>query len=307
MVGGAGGIAHAAAAMARMDREMRRRLAESKARRRHMKDMHNGRKAGHPPAPPARSDLACAWMCGTCGLLADSNPKTCPGCQSLYWLDLGDHAVADTVRESEDRARRQAPQWLQVCLIAAASAGVLLLWLILGRAWSVLLVGVPAVTVFWLAGLRSIAWAVAARLPHQPARWRFPIAPGALPGTGAAEPNGPVLQAPFSGTDCVAWRVGVMFDVEGDYRPPQWALAEARSSAISLDGSPIEADGIVFEGPLRPISLEDAEEAGLNLGAFLRERGLFAGDGSYLLFEACLPAGTAVVCDGAVLRPASEG
>lgn len=298
-------MAQAAAAMARMDREMRRRLADSKARRRGMIERH-GRADPTAAAIPSRSDLACAWICGDCGLLSDASPTHCPACGSLHWLDLGDHAVADGLREVEDAARRKAPDWLRRSLISGSVVLVLTAWLLTGRNHLVLLGGVPVLTGFWLVALRPIVWAVLARMPHQPARWRFPIAGAAAPpapAAGPAEASGPLLRAPFSRVECLAWRVGVLFDVEGDYRPPQWALAEARSAAMTVAGVTIAKDSVVFEGPLVPLGTDAAQATGLDLSSFLRERGLFAGDGSFLLFEACLEPGTEVESTGTVLRP----
>jgi hypothetical protein len=79
-----------------------------------------------------------------------------------------------------------------------------------------------------------------------------------------------------------------LFDTEGDARPPEWVVSEVASTAFTVGGHALEKDGVMVSVPIAPVELNPER---VDLARYLRERGLFATDGEFLLFEA-------VVCPG---------
>ena len=290
-------LAQAAAGMRRMEREMQRSLVSKRAAR---PPKVRGR-GDEGRRPPLRSDVSCSWLCTDCGYLQDEAATECTACSQGVVVDLGDHHVADLVRDAEEHARFAVLPWVPwVTRPLAVVIGVLVAHLASSLApgpdgWFLLL---PVfVGVLWAVLPRAVT-----RLSHRlgssrPRRWYLPIV--GLDSSSAdveatVEAIGAVLTAPFSSVECAAYQLGVLFDAPGDNRPPQWALTEARSAPLRLGDVELPTDQLLFDGRLEIVEEEDARAVGFDLDSFLRARGLFSSDGSYVLFEAVLLQGAPV-------------
>lgn len=253
----------------------------------------------------AREEFPCMHLCSACGYLGD-NRAPCPACAATMWIDLGLTAHAHALRDRE-WAERQLPardvHW-QIRLASLgiggglgtaaaaglAAAGVLAFWPAL------LACGAGASLATFGLGQRRLGWSIMARRVRAPRRWRLPlpVADGRAPivrrASGRAEPREALLRAPFSGRPCVAYEIGVLFDTPNDAWPPIWVLSEMRASAFDVAGHTLPADGAALALSLDPVSTMD--EAALS--RFLRERGLFATDGQFDLFEAVVEPGATV-------------
>lgn len=289
-------IAQALSGMRRMEREMYRGLAAKRAARPTRPEGHEERAQA-----PLRSDIACGWLCTDCGYLADEATTECTACAEEAVVDLGDHQVADLVRDADEHARFEVPGW--VPWVTRPLAVVVGVAVALGA--SVLTPG-PDGWFLLIPVFIGVLWAVlpgpVTRLSYRfkttrPSRWHLPIAgisfipPDA---TATVEAMGALITAPFSGVECAAYQLGVLFDAPGDNRPPQWALAEARSVPLRLGDVELALDQLLLDGNLAIVDEKDARAAGFDLDSFLRARGLFSSDGSYVLFEAVLLPGTPV-------------
>lgn len=251
----------------------------------------------------SREPFPCQLLCDSCGYLSERRDP-CPACGRVAWIDLGLWAHAHALREREE-AERQNPapevRW-QVRLASLGLGGGLVAGLaaagVLAVGWpALLLCGAGATAATHGLGRRRLGWSIMARRVRWPTRWRIPLplsepdAPIAARARGTAEPRGALLTAPFSRRPCLAYEIAVLFDTPGDAWPPIWVLREVRSSAFAVDGHELASDAAVLAAPQekleRPAITEEA------LSRFLRERGLFATDGQFDLFEAILPPGAA--------------
>lgn len=58
-----------------------------------------------------------------------------------------------------------------------------------------------------------------------------------------------------------------------------------RGVDFRVDAKRIPGDRVLLRTPLEPVTDEQLRSSGLDLRRFLRERGLFAAEGEYTLFE----------------------
>jgi len=293
-------LAQAAAGMRQVERELRRgRAAKRWATARQTRGQDEGEIHR-----PLRSDIACSWLCEDCGYLEDEVATECTACSQAAVVDLGNHQVADMLRDADERARFKIPGWVPwVTRPLAMGVGVVFLfgasawepgpgtWLLLG------LMGLVLVGVLWAALPPHVTRLSRHLRTHRPRRWHLPttgLNPSPPDAFASVEVTGTLLNAPFSGATCAAYQLGVLFDATGDNHPPQWALAEARSAPLRLGDVELSADQLLCDERLKRVDEEDARAAGFDLDSFLRARGLFSSDGSYVLFEAVLLSGAEV-------------
>lgn len=252
----------------------------------------------------AKEPYPCMNLCGECGYLCATEPP-CPSCGQKAWIDLGYTAYAEVLRALEAEARRHPPAGLtwRIRLASLSTGGAIGLGGAAGLALSGLAFGAPlavllgagAVALTHAVGRHRFARAIMAERVLRPTRWHVPLPlarPDARPAsrtTGAILPNGPLLRAPFTGRACAAYDVGVMFDAPGDAWPPIWVLREMHSCALEVEGRTVPADAANLALPLAPVP-EPALTADEKT-RFLRERGLFAADGEFDLFEAIVAPG----------------
>jgi hypothetical protein len=191
-------------------------------------------------------------------------------------------------REQHDRLR--VPWWISLGLAALLIAGLAATFLATGNTRATTIGGLVAVLAY--VSLRRPAAVLLLRLARQrPSRWRMPV-PLLRPGEratrvleGTSESAAEELQAPFSGWQCLAYQICVLFDAPGDARPPEWVLHEMRGVDFRIAGELIPGDRILLRAPLQPVTDEQLRASGLDLDRFLRQRGLFASEGEYTLFE----------------------
>ena len=296
---GAGAMAQAAQEMRRVQREMERLRAQRRAQR--QRRMERLRNPGEPVAQlSTQAEFECFLLCGDCGFMAPVHPGPCPSCSQDQWLDLRHHATADQLRDRELAERLRVPGWVTaVTLASAAQVFGMATWRV-GPNPSTVSAAAIGVLLVTLLGNRSMAWLLMQRIGKQPHRWCLPIPlpangiPARRVVQGDARHGEQRLEAPFSGRECLAYQISVLFDAPGDARPPEWVLQEAQGVDFSVDGEPVPGARVLVQKPMELICPDEAEERGLKLARFLRERGLFLSDGQFTLFESRVETGEPV-------------
>lgn len=307
-VAGAGGTAVAARAMRQIQRDLDRRFAAFRERRRARRRSRTLAVLDHVPV---RVDFDCVCLCGSCGYFvddADPDPDLdleCAACGESDWIDLALKPVADRLRDVEAEERMRPP--------ASVTRGVLAAAMLLMAAVGVVIIANGRDTNAWLA-----LWALAgcviipaayhilpariaallSRDSETPYRWHVPLglpAPDTQPlqefGVVQVHAAGDLLTAPFSGRECLAYQVSVLFDAPGDARPPEWALQEQRSTIISLsNGSTLAPEHVYLESEPEEVAgpAHERDEDYARIKRYLRQRGLFMSEGDFQFFEARL-------------------
>ncbi len=304
MVAGAGAIAQAAAYMRQMNRDMERRVRARQVQRQvyhkaRMKALIDGVSFEPPRSYVSMAEYPCFAMCCDCGFLSMEQRGPCPSCDGMDRINLRDDNLAQLQRETEERERHNVPRWVRISvvgiLLCTAALAMVLLYDPLGKLVSLFL---PLGFVVYLFTVRPMAWVLQklqGRLrTARPIRWRLPLsAPpekNATVSTTVAVPEPQAnFVAPFSGVECLGYKLSVRFDADGDLRPPEWILAEEQVADFEIDGHKIVGEKVHIEAPLDAVSPGDCQRPGFSLSAFLRERGLFLHDGQFELYEAVLP------------------
>ena len=289
--------------MAKMNHEMnvtRSRLVDGiKFRRAH------GREATYDGLLHVdREEFECFYLCRVCGFMSRSEVGQCPSCNRVAWIDLGDNRVAENLRDLEERQRRRVPFWVKIAvagiyLVIAGITGVVIgLLTVFEAGLAAGLVALPVLAVVYAFTLRLWAVALERLNRKRPTRWRMPLPLADFRGrpdhraSGLAG-GGDLLNAPFTGRPCLGYKAMIKFDVAGDARPPEWVLAEVVSSDFAAGGVDVEAERAVIDTAIEQLDEIELDPA-LDLGRFLRERGLFAFDGEFFLYEARVEPGDPV-------------
>jgi hypothetical protein len=324
LVAGAGAMAEAAKAMRKIQKNIDSRVARTRRRA----SSHKGDLAG-AGYEPDRVDFACARLCGTCGYLVehpdvplDAPLDHCPACGDEGSIDLAVEPVAERVRQIEADARTTPPPWIKVGIAVgstalAATLVALLWWGGYGGTAGLLLLAslffVP-IAYFTLPRMTSV-WLLRGRT-RPPHRWYEPLGlpdedtvPNDTLDSVEARAKGDTIEAPISRRDSLAYQVCVLFDTPGDARPPEWALQEQRAVDTNLgDSVAIDAERLYLESPVELVETVGGEEATSLLDdvdadsvsdydeveRFLRQRGLFATEGEFHIYEAVLEPGDVV-------------
>lgn len=262
-------------------------------------------------------------LCSGCGLLLTDSADRCPHCGGGSLVDLRADDAAHSVRELEDEARMVVPFWAGLratTLAVVLSGGIFALGLtVVGvsasasgirpytdRLVSLFIVAVlfaVAAALFFTAHVylpRLLAWRYFERHPSRPIRWRLPLPlwDDGLPTRervrGQAGGTGEVLEAPFSGRPCLAYRAALLFDRPGDCRPPEWVLEESACAELRVEGRLLPAGRTTLDGALHPVDPTAVPEVSERLRSFFRARGLFQDDGDFWFFETLLTDGDRV-------------
>jgi hypothetical protein len=326
-VAGAGAMADAAKAMRRVQSRINRRARRSKRRARQPRG-----GGGSAAYEPERTDFPCVFLCMTCGYFVDdpdpddegaAPDHACPSCETTSWVDLAVEPTAAMVRDLEEEERHRAPDFIKHWILGAC-AGLFGLFVALLVGSSYLSTGewlartyqgrLIYASVFAIAATAFAYYALPQRLSvwllkgreRLPDRWHAPL--------GLPEPDEEPAQtfeqleaatvdetitAPVSGRDCIAYQVSVLFDVEGDARPPEWVLQEQRATEVDLGGEfTAPPDRLFLESDEEYIRVPGAADLGETPGErytdikrFLRQRGLFITDGEFEFYEARLEPG----------------
>ncbi len=133
---------------------------------------------------------------------------------------------------------------------------------------------------------------------ERPARWRMPINLPEPEKSASFQIKGRIREAnsfvsQFSGRDCIACKISVLFDVKKDARPPQWALTEMQSCDFSVDGMKVKGDRAMIMASADYLESDQISDS-LDLEQFLKKRGLFLYDGDFFLFETIIENGDTV-------------
>jgi hypothetical protein len=277
----------------------------------------------------AGADFPCAELCSTCGYFlgpdATDPPAdgTCPSCGESGWLDLGLDANAERLRKMEADERQTAPAWIRRTLLGlvivtgvmSAVAGLMIVRNATLFLSSVIGTFIALPLAYYLLPRPLSVWLLQGR-QESPHRWHVPLPlpdPDAVPDrtyeeSREATPAGETLTAPISQQECIAYQVCVLFDVEGDARPPEWALQEQRAAPARFgDDLELDPDTMFLETPVEEVETPDAVRASREdleqqtdgasyeeLEQFLRQRGLAMTDGEFHFYEARLEAGDRV-------------
>ncbi len=265
-------------------------------------------ESGRDPfrAPARDHDEGCSTRGGA---------RSCPQCGAKAWHDLNQVDTALALRDSENFERRfndelagrRARRW---GLGLGAS-------LALPLAWG--LISTVGVSVGVAAALSSLVLVAVARLVYagvEPrvhaalrngemsrtfTRWRMPLArPRAeqqrITGAGSLErarSGDALLRAPLSGRPCLGYELRVLHDYAADDDPRTAAcvLREQRCVDLVHAGALLRGDSVVIELPTRTITGSELARSDDEVAVLLRKRGLFVGDGPYLLQEAIVEPG----------------
>jgi hypothetical protein len=292
---GAGAVSGTAHEFVRAKREMDRHLYGRYVRRQlhRIKLEQNLMDPNLKPVPVEdRAGFPCFHLCSGCGFMDRNAQGVCPACGKMAWYDLADEHLANTLRDQEEKLRLRSPGWVKLvlALLFLAAVGIVSVstW---GNPIAIALAAVVSIVAYPLL-LRPFTVPMLRLSRGRPRRWRMPMPlpekRAALRKTlkGKAQVRGDLLTAPFSRRKCIAYQVSVLFDTPADARPPQWVVMETWGTSFHINGTSIDGDNILVKAPLQPVQLDDQDETGPDLVKFLRERGLFAYDGEFSLFEA---------------------
>jgi len=250
--------------------------------------------------PPERVDYDCYHLCGQCGYLARGAEGACPSCDTRSWMDLANHATADTVRDMDEAERHSTPAWVTAVMVLAVLACGAGAYFAAGGSVAAAVAACAVLGVVCAVVRKPLTALLMRAAENRPVRWRLPVPlkdAQTEAGTelrGTASPVGEALVAPFSGRSCLAYQVSAVFFAAHDARPPQWILHEAAGADFEVGGDTVDGSRVMVRAPLQAIEREALETGGQSLKQFLRERGLFAADGSFELFEAILEPGAGV-------------
>ena len=317
---GVGGFGVASYLMVKMNHEMRG------ARNKLVDGVKLRRAHGHDETSDGllhidREEFECFFLCRVCGYLSQSDVGRCPSCRREAWIDLGDNRVAGTLSELEDQQRREIPGWIKGVVAGIYAALATVLGVVVGvvhgpqMGVTVGIVSLPVVGLLYLLTLRLWAVVLERLNRKRPTRWRLPLPLTDFRGrpdrhtTGLAEGE-QQLTAPFTGRPCLGYKTMIKFDVAGDARPPEWVLAEVVSADFAAGGVEVEAERTVIDTEIEMLD-EIQLDPDFDLERFLRQRGLYAYDGDFFLYEARVEPGDPIsisVYDGerptAVVRAA---
>lgn len=320
LLGGAGAVAEAARAMRKIQSKVDRQARRTKNR--------SGSGESRPHVyEEDRTDFPCMQLCGTCGFVIDDESlgeaaeTACPACGDEGWFDLADERIANRVRSMEAEERNTAPLSVKIAVVVAT---VVVLAAVVGGLTAAgyqvaaILVGFSSIAVIpfaYFALPRSASVLLLRGRERTPHRWHVPLplpdedepSNETLAGR-TARPVDETIAAPISERECLAYQVCVLFDTSGDARPPEWALQEQRATEIRLgDDLAVGSEEVFLESPvelveeiddgLRPDDFDEREaddQRYARVKKFLRQRGLFAGDGEFHFYEARLEPGDAV-------------
>ena len=253
---------------------------------------------------------ACALLCAQCGRLEwpsaseashpmrqdpDAGPRRepCSHCNETLWIDLGRPSTALALRRGEEENSRELSVHSKVALNAT------------GATAAAALVGVVGFGLVWATAIGAVLTGLAVGI-HSfnqrrrggnkghplPDRWSMALAPSGptkVAATGPIEAVEP-LRSPISGTECVAYEVGLREDDDAQAELASWALVEQRVASSTIDGADVpRATHLRLRrrrlGRLSDMELDDAARA------WLHERG-FSPTGSTLhLFETIVEPG----------------
>lgn len=324
LIAGAGAMADAAAAMRRQQRQINRRIRLSRLRA----------KARRPVIgsdyEPEETDFACVYLCPSCSYFVppektDGVPEApCVACGETEWFDLSKEPLAGRIRHEEWDRRVEVPWYITqavgfgslavfgVILVGLFAAGIIFhadysIYACVVAA--VALVAVPLayhrlprpLAVWWLRGRQKMPhrWHVPCPLPqpeHEPTNTDKQLVAQRVDNT---------IEAPISGRECLAYEICVLFDAVGDARPPEWALQEQRAVTMKLgDELEVGPEQLYLETPVEQMEFAVPEDTGDSEESeskytpgpeqFLRKRGLYIDDGTFLFYEACLQPGDEV-------------
>jgi len=282
-----------------MDRFRRDRQAYISAHRAHVRASI---AAGDYEEPPTTVDLDCYHLCGRCGFMTRSDRDSCPACTSEEWIDLANIRAADEMRDLEASERLHIPRIQDVIAIAIPTGAALAWCVVFYQLGAEIAFAGPAFLILlplYRFLRRRLAKLFRRLTSKRPIRWRMP-APASQRDSDPDRHEGvatgdDLIDAPFTGKPCLAYKISVLFDAPGDARPPEWVLAEVESKDFSVGDFEVEGDHVHIDVPAEEIMhLADVNPA-LNLRDFLRARGLFDIEGDHWLFESRVEPGARMV------------
>ncbi|TNE46573.1 MAG: hypothetical protein EP343_23515 [Deltaproteobacteria bacterium] len=269
-------------------------------------------------------EFECYRLCDKCGHLG-SEEEACPSCGSQILIDLQNVNHAFQIYEMEEESRQHTPLWVYLApAIPALYTGYKGMGLfVLPYEWSAnslffkylsYILIVFGLFGFFVAGalVGGATWWVGHRLlvrwlsrrwaPESPERWHAPFPqPNQespivedIEGRCQTSKEDSLLQAPFSGRKCLAYRVALFREEPVGIKPISWLLDEQKTTSFSLNGTSFEKGKVAVDLPLTPLSPELLCADQDALMQWLRQRGLFLSEGGYTFCESILLPNQAV-------------
>lgn len=299
----------AAQAMRQMSREIER---AARSRINHIIEMRKATAAFRlEPKRNPRAEIACFYLCSSCGYLGNDPREKCPSCLQEAWVDLGDEQIAEHWRSYEEDRRNSIPRRLRAVVFSfffiipflllfasllltsflGASTDVIDILLVVSCAF--LLHTMLFSPVLYRLSLRHIAKYYRKKKDSVPRRWHLPLP---LPDTDAkiskqmtgVPHTKDTIKAPISGKPCIAYEVSAIFDVSGDACPPEWVLVSSGNTDFDVDLRTIDAGTVIVRKNPKKYTEEEIDNVQIDIRGLLRPCGLFFSDGNWTFFEALI-------------------
>ncbi|MBN2802301.1 MAG: hypothetical protein JXR91_04315 [Deltaproteobacteria bacterium] len=301
LVGGSA-VAFARYFMNRMNERVKdaniKRKAGWQARRKTITKIHD---AQNPNLANYREPFQCYYYCENCGYLSESNQNKCPYCKQLIWVNLANDAMGTALHDVEKSTRNTVNKKIHILVIPIYLLTIYGVYFTTAY-FSAIEGGI--VTAFIMATALGVSYNTTIKWwsflfekfnYKWPLRWRFPLlnsnCHSNLNKTNDAEIDGEeTLISPFTGTKCLGYKAMVLFDIEGDARPPEWVLAEVVCNDININGSKFSGAKIMLDMEVKHIDIETVQPQ-FDFKTYLRQRGLFLYDGNFIPFETVIKKG----------------
>jgi hypothetical protein len=253
----------------------------------------------------------------------DPRARSCRHCGAREWADLGDGATIAALRHVDAaeaptrvsagiRTLRRA--WAVTRGVSGLAIGAALL---VGLVTSTLANGLLVVMYPMLVGLAIVVVATVVdavrdvrdtRPAPAPVRWHLALPDARAPlvdNAGIAHARGPLLRAPLTGRDCLAYELGIRTDDDASAPEATWLLLEQRSTAFAVGEERYPADSVRLD--LARTRVDPAALDEDRLGAIVRARGFLTTDTTLALFESIVPDATRVEVAPVQLRAGPSG
>ncbi len=269
-------------------------------------------------------EFECYHLCDKCGHLG-SEKDACPSCGSQLLIDLQNANHAFQIYEMEEENRQHTPSWVYLApAVPALYTGYkgmslfalpyewgqnsfffksLSYFLMVFGLFGFFVAGALVGGATWWVGHRLLVrWLSRRWVPESPERWRAPFPqPNQespivedIEGRCQASKENSLLQAPFSGRKCLAYRVALFREEPTGIKPMSWLLDEQKVTSFSVHDTAFEKDQVAVNLSLTPLSQEQLRPDQDALMQWLRQRGLFLSEGGYTFCESILLPNQAV-------------
>lgn len=266
------------------------------------------------------ADHPCGRLCSSCGFMdrptlgdgyrVDTRAlarRVCPSCGEDAWLDLGQDDVVQALAENEAFIDGDPADDRPANSLGFAAVGGVGVAAATALAYTFYAAGVVAAAAVAAAVALILSVAVGARLLRAlrqpqaqalPKRWHLALPSGAGPSFERARATlaGEPVNAPLSGTPCLAYDVAARVDDDPSAPMGSWLLVEQNSAELACEPHRVSPGEAFLEIRSRKrFDVRDANDE-TRASRFLRERGFESH--SVVLYETLVPAHGSVIAHG---------